>query len=39
VCTKACKTAPFCGDGKIHPPQEQCEGNFNCKACQSTTPA
>jgi hypothetical protein len=37
VCTKACKAAPFCGDGKIQAALgEECEGNVNCMNCIST---
>lgn len=39
VCTKACKAAPFCGDGKVQSTfGEECEGNNNCKNCLSTIP-
>ena len=39
VCTTACKSAPFCGDGRVQSQfGEQCEGNNLCSACQSTVP-
>ena len=37
VCTRACKTAPICGDGKVQATfGEECEGNNNCMSCKST---